>query len=85
MNSEMIAEKPSQGASQGAALPHPKVDTVDPDSSDVVDPCPDPNTIVAYFFNATGSESSLEQHLRECTECRLKYEALKEAIRRVFG
>ena len=79
----MTIGKNKMKAIKDAALPHPQIDTVAPDYTNTDDPCPDPEAIVGFFFNQASSNPELEQHLRYCADCRLKFEALKEAFRRL--
>jgi hypothetical protein len=70
---------------EGATLAHPEIETVPPNGTDTGNLCPEPQAIVRFFFNQSSSNAKLEQHLRECADCRLKFEALKEAFRLLRG
>jgi hypothetical protein len=49
------------------------------------DPCPDADQIVGYLLGTSDTGTEVEQHLRECADCRLEFEAMREAIRRTCG
>ena len=47
--------------------------------------CPSPTEIVGYMLNVPGCDPGLEQHFRNCADCRLELDALRNAIRRTCG
>jgi len=78
----MTREMMSNNATSDLDLSSQQIETAYPNDRVANDRCPDPSAIVGYLLNIPGSNPAMEQHFKECADCRLELDALRNAILR---
>jgi hypothetical protein len=77
----MTIETTSKKATEAVDLQPQETTTPTSTNNITGDPCPSPDAIIAYLLNVPGFDPTVEQHLKDCADCRLEYDALTSAIR----